>query len=300
MQLIGRWSPKQQKIVALVNQVNLLRQKFTFSRPSLIARNDVKFAFKLAREAIVSQMNNVEASSIVRHETCVICLEDTDAGEFFSVDDCSHQYCFSCMKQHVEVKLLHGMVPKCPHEGCNLELRIESCEKFLTPKLIDMMRQRMKEASIPVTEKVYCPRPKCSALMSKTEALEKTRTVFIGADWSEGSEIRICTKCNGHFCINCKVPWHRQMNCFEYKRRNPVPLAEDTKLKNLAARNLWRQCVKCNHMIELAAGCFHMTCRYQISCLWPFLMNLYLKLVYALLGWYITRKLSTLLVIHML
>ncbi|KAI3822472.1 hypothetical protein L1987_10062 [Smallanthus sonchifolius] len=51
------------------------------------------------------------------------------------------------------------------------------------------------------------------------------------------------------------------MNCAEYKRRNPPPIVEESNLKNLAARNLWRQCIKCKHMIELAAGCYHMTCR---------------------------------------
>ena len=46
---------------------------------------------------------------------------------------------------------------------------------------------------------------------------------------------------------------------------NPNPPAEDVKLKSLATSNLWRQCVKCNHMIELAEGCYHMTCRYYSS-----------------------------------
>ncbi|KAJ0579982.1 putative IBR domain, E3 ubiquitin ligase RBR family [Helianthus annuus] len=73
-----------------------------------------------------------------------------------------------------------------------------------------------------------------------------------------------CYKCHGIFCINCRVPWHTNMNCEEYKRRNPTPIVEESKLKNLAARNLWRQCIKCKHMIELVAGCYHMTCMYII------------------------------------
>ncbi|GFS37396.1 zinc finger (C3HC4-type RING finger) family protein [Actinidia rufa] len=116
----------------------------------------------------------------------------------------------------------------------------------------------MKEASIPVTEKVYCPYPKCSALMSKLQVLEYSKSTVVGA---ERSGIRKCAKCQGVFCINCKVPWHYNTNCLDYKRRNPYPPAEDARMKTLADGNLWRQCVKCNHMIELAAGCYHMTCR---------------------------------------
>lgn len=253
-QISGRWQPKQANVKAFVNHIKLLRKSFTYSEPSFVARKDVKFAFKLAREAIVSQTNNPEESNHDKLEPCVICLDDKPTNQFFSVDNCKHKYCFSCMKQHVEVKLLHGMVPKCPHEDCESELKVASCETFLTLKLTEMMKQRIKEASIPVTEKVYCPYPKCSALMSKTELLKQPRFIY-----ENGA--RTCRKCHGDFCVNCKVPWHRNMNCAEYKRRNPVPLMEESKLKNLAARNYWRQCVKCKHMIELAAGCYHMTCR---------------------------------------
>ncbi|KAF5930942.1 hypothetical protein HYC85_031815 [Camellia sinensis] len=258
--VIGRWPPKQRKTATLVNQVTLLRNKFLYSAPFLVARNDVKFAFKLAREAIVSQVNGPPQSNCAKnmYEGCVICLEDMDASQIFPVDGCLHRYCVACMKQHVEVKLLHGMVPKCPHEGCNSELKIDSCQKFLTPKLIEMMSQRLKEASIPVTEKVYCPYPKCSALMAKSEVLKYSKKAFVGV---EQSGIRKCTKCQGVFCINCKVPWHQNMRCDEYKRNNPCLPSEDAKLKSLADMNLWRQCVKCNHMIELVAGCYHMTCR---------------------------------------
>nr|XP_027108397.1 uncharacterized protein LOC113728095 [Coffea arabica] len=256
----GRWNPKQRKIEALVDQVTQLREKFTYCIPSLVARNDVKFAFKLAREAIVSQVNRSTDTSAEGslYETCVICFEEMSIDEIFSVDGCMHRFCYSCMKQHVEVKMLHGMVPKCPHEGCDCELKVDSCSKFLTPKLVEIMKQRKKEASIPVTEKVYCPYPKCSALMSKGEVSEYSRSSAIDVGRS-GS--RKCIKCNGLFCIDCKVPWHDNMTCFAYKKKYPNPPGEDLKLKTLAQRNMWRQCVKCNHMIELAAGCYHMTCR---------------------------------------
>lgn len=245
----------------MVKQVSYLREKFTYCQPSIVSRTDIKFAFKLAREAIISQVNKAKElnnSNII--EACVICLEETNISQIFSIDDCKHRYCFSCMKQHVEVKLLHGLLPNCPHEGCKTELKMDSCSKFLTPRLLDIMGQRLKEASIPATEKVYCPFPKCSALMSKKEVLEFSKRVLVGP--GEGSGARKCIKCNSYFCINCKAPWHNNMTCFDYKMRNPHRQIEEAKLKRLAAMNLWRQCVKCNHMIELAAGCYHMTCRY--------------------------------------
>ncbi|CAH9107400.1 unnamed protein product [Cuscuta epithymum] len=255
----GQWTPKQRKVAALRNQVNLLRERFTLCRPVLVPRNEIKFVFKFAREALNSQIMKQQGSSTSKnvYESCVICLEEVEISHIFIVDGCLHRYCISCMKQHMEVKLLSGVLPKCPQDRCNSELRTDSCCKILTPKLIPLLNLRIKEASIPVGERVYCPFPKCSALMSRREVLEYSRGTNINVDTSGA---RVCTQCNGQFCINCKVTWHCGMNCYEYRRRNPGT-QEDVKLKSLAALNLWRQCVKCSHMIELAAGCYHMTCR---------------------------------------
>ncbi|KAI3411365.1 uncharacterized protein J3R85_018080 [Psidium guajava] len=255
-----RWMPKQRKVATLVEQVTFLRRKFDQCNFLLVARNEFKFAFKLARDAITSQIVRRVDSVASKNpkEACVICLEDTDVSQIFVIDGCLHRYCFSCMRQHVEVKLLHGMVPRCPHEGCKSDLNVSSCSKFLTPKLMEMMTQRLKEASIPVSEKIYCPYPTCSALMSKSEVSENSTTSGVGV---ARSGARKCIKCHRLFCINCKVPWHSSLTCLDFKRLHPHPPAEDAKLKSLASKNLWRQCIKCNHMIELSEGCYHMTCR---------------------------------------
>ncbi|XP_071698485.1 E3 ubiquitin-protein ligase RSL1-like [Rutidosis leptorrhynchoides] len=249
----GRWRPKQERIKRFVDQVNLIRKKFSHCEPAYVAQKDVKFAIELARGVIKSLKEKaVELSHEI--EKCVICLEDKIKDNFIQVDGCNHRYCDSCMKKHAEIRLLQGMVPKCPHEDCDSDLGIETCEMFLTPKRIEMMRKHLKEASIPVAEKVYCPYPKCSTLMSKTELQRFPRYV------NEGGA-RTCNKCHGNFCINCRVPWHIDMTCVEYKRKNPMPPVEESKLKTLAAENLWRQCIKCQHIIELTTGCYHMTCR---------------------------------------
>ncbi|KAL7201912.1 hypothetical protein ACSBR1_033579 [Camellia fascicularis] len=249
----GKAMPMQGNIAAFVGQVTLLQRKFSYCSPTFVAQKDIKFALKLASEAIVSQVTCLAESSRGKNmkENCSICLEDTDVSQMFSVNDCLHRYCSSCLKKHVEVKLLQGMLPKCPHDGCKTELKIESCKNFLTSELYHLMSQRIKEYSIPATQKIYCPYPKCSALMSKAEALVNTNNA--GAS--------MCEICRGLFCMSCKAPWHSNISCNDYKILNPYPCAEDAKLNSLARRNLWRQCVKCNHMVELAEGCNHIYCR---------------------------------------
>lgn len=254
----GKWIARQRKVATLVDQVTLLQRKFIRCSPALVARKDIIYVLKLARDAIVSQISRPVESRVGKNwiENCKICLEDTDVNQMFSVNSCDHRYCFSCMRQHVQVKMLQGILPTCPHEECKFELKIESCKNFLTPELFDIMSQRIKESSVPASQKIYCPFPRCSALMSKAEVYG-----YASAGGVEQAGAIKCTKCRGLFCVNCKVPWHSNMTCYDFKRLNPFPLPEEAKLKSLASRNLWRQCLKCNHMVELAEGCFHISCR---------------------------------------
>ncbi|XP_041994224.1 probable E3 ubiquitin-protein ligase RNF217, partial [Salvia splendens] len=71
---------------------------------------------------------------------------------------------------------------------------------------------------------------------------------------------RKCPHCGGLFCINCKVPWHSNMSCSDFKTGNPSS-SNEKKLKSLATENLWRQCPKCSHMVSLSVGCYHIHCR---------------------------------------
>ncbi|CAB4282890.1 unnamed protein product [Prunus armeniaca] len=203
-------------------------------------------------------------------ETCLICFEETPIAQMFPIGTCYHKYCLSCMKRHVEVNLQNGIVAQCPHKRCKCEVNIETCKIFLSRKLADIMIQRIKECSIPATEKVYCAFPRCSALMSKKEVLEHTKSSFA----SVGG--RKCMKCHRLFCINCKVPWHYDMNCYDYQRSETYSLAEEQLLKSLAMKKLWRQCSKCKHMVELDSGCCHVTCS-DIGGVGFFMHALYLR-----------------------
>ncbi|XP_023639579.1 ATP-dependent RNA helicase DEAH12, chloroplastic [Capsella rubella] len=256
--LSGKEKPKK-KLVHLVEEVQRLREKLTSSEVDFVARNDVKFAYRLAREELDSQSlsNSVNAETSSQRETCVICLEERDAERMFCTEGCSHRHCFSCVKQYVEVKLLNGKFPTCLAYGCMFELTLESCIKVLTPNLIELWKQRTKEDSIPATERIYCPYPNCSVLMSLTELSRSADD-----ETSYQSSVRECVKCRGLFCIDCKVPSHSNLSCDDYKKlHGDQNLVDVLKLNSLASYNMWRQCVKCRHLIELSHGCNHMTCR---------------------------------------
>ncbi|VVB17272.1 unnamed protein product [Arabis nemorensis] len=121
----------------------------------------------------------------VKKESCLICFDDNiDPNLMFSVDNCDHRFCLNCVKQHIEVKLLDGTTPNCPHHRCKSELSVDRCDKLLSNKLVLMWKERIKESSTPFNERIYCPYKRCSYLMSKT--------VLSASD--NGSRVRICFK----------------------------------------------------------------------------------------------------------
>ncbi|XP_010425977.1 PREDICTED: E3 ubiquitin-protein ligase RNF144A-like [Camelina sativa] len=193
-----------------------------------------------------------EISLLVVPESCSICLDDDfKADQMYYVALCNHHFCVECMKRYIDVSLLKGTIPTCPYYQCESKLTLRSCVHFLTSKLKVMWKQRILEESIPLTDRLYCPNPRCSALMSKTEISKST----------EDKSMR-CFRCGERFCINCKVSWHSNLSCNDYKRLSINRMSDDMKLTVLAYEELWRQCEKCQHMIELSEGCIHVTCRY--------------------------------------
>ncbi|EFH51881.1 predicted protein [Arabidopsis lyrata subsp. lyrata] len=247
---MGRSVPEQDNIAMLMNDVQRMRQQLSSSNPILVTRDQISFAYKLAMETVASDI------SIRMPATCSICFnDDLEAEQMYSVPLCGHQFCVECVRRHIEVRLLEGSVPTCLHYQCESKLTLRSCDNLLTPKLKAIWEQRIEEELIPVPDRVYCPKPTCAGLMSKTELSTSTEE-------DEGSR-SCCVKCGEPFCINCKVPWHSNLSCDDYKRLGLNPTTNDEKLKVLANQKMWRQCEKCKHMIELSKGCIHVTCRYH-------------------------------------
>ncbi|XP_019085142.1 PREDICTED: E3 ubiquitin-protein ligase RNF144B-like [Camelina sativa] len=204
----------------------------------------------------ISSKNKIDMPTRIHSKTtCRICFDDINVDEMFYVHPCRHIFCSECVEGHIEVRLSEGYRMTCPRYLCRSELILGNCVNILTPKLKEMWQQRVIDESIPVTDRVYCPIPTCSALMSVSEFDQRTGVRSC------------CVKCGEHFCIKCKVPWHNNLSCCEYKRSHPNPTENDKKLETLANKKLWRQCSKCQQMIELASGCFFLICRLILSLL---------------------------------
>uniref|UniRef100_A0A453KF14 RING-type domain-containing protein n=1 Tax=Aegilops tauschii subsp. strangulata TaxID=200361 RepID=A0A453KF14_AEGTS len=190
----------------MIDQVLSVRKKFKQCEVLFVERRQLEYVMKLARESVESQL----AKAITVHtgmemrENCAICLEDTDVSKIHAVEGRAHRFCFSCMKEHVKVKLLHGMLPACPQDGCTKQLTVEGSKVFLSPRLLGIMVQRIREAQIPPTQKIYCPYPKCSALMSLSEVIQPMQESCSKYTVADSATLR---KCGYEFCYTCGKEW---------------------------------------------------------------------------------------------
>ncbi|KAL6200887.1 hypothetical protein ACLB2K_024602 [Fragaria x ananassa] len=79
------------------------------------------------------------------------------------------------------------------------------------------------------SQKFYCPFKDCSAML-----------IDDGAEAVRESE---CPNCKRLFCAQCKVPWHAQLTCSQFKRRSKNdPEKEDIMMEKLAFKKHWRKC----------------------------------------------------------
>jgi hypothetical protein len=155
------WRPTQKKLADMVDQVLSLRKKFEQCEILLVEPRQLDYVMKLARESVESQLAKaitVNAGMDMR-ENCAICLEYTDVSKIHAVEGCAHRFCFSCMKEHVKVKLLHGMLPACPQDGCTKQLTVEGSKVFLSPRLLGIMVRTYQGRTNPACSKDLLPVP---------------------------------------------------------------------------------------------------------------------------------------------
>ncbi|OAE26695.1 hypothetical protein AXG93_3582s1080 [Marchantia polymorpha subsp. ruderalis] len=279
-QVSGLWKARAPKHIKLLEEVFEHTKQLKVFNIRLTSRRTVE---NLAHDAIrkhVTQgpkdIKRLKPSSsgfvTTPEETdmidCPVCLENVREADTFVVQECLHRFCVSCLTQHVQIRVKSNQVPvKCPQD-CSRLVDVEQCRNFLPPDLVELYTKSLIEASIPESERVYCPFTNCSALMSKGDLNPSSRPSSSRPSSSrQPKSFAIgqveCMECHRLFCVECQVPWHADMSCEDYNNLPPDGrAAEDIKLYKLASNKNWQRCTKCRRMIELDQGCYHMTCSF--------------------------------------
>lgn len=122
-----------------------------------------------------------------------------------------------------------------PPRCCQRPFVVQDVRRFLGEGLVRAFQTKALEFGTP--NRVYCYRPTCSS--------------FLGAATTSPTSMR-CDKCLTRTCGQCKQAAHSP---------HPCDTEHDREVLELATREGWKRCPGCSHLVELAFGCYHMTCR---------------------------------------
>ncbi|KFK36807.1 hypothetical protein AALP_AA4G173800 [Arabis alpina] len=155
--VIGKVEESNHSAVAsLVNEVALLRSRFSFFEARHVRSVDISSVVQLARAAITSQIKWHEDG--IFKEACTLCYNDVPSDEQFELPSCFHRFCVSCVNGTVKNALEQKKPVKCQRLDCESEIPRESCAAILEPELLDLMIKPEEENLIPYSERVFCPR----------------------------------------------------------------------------------------------------------------------------------------------
>ncbi|XP_047322850.1 E3 ubiquitin-protein ligase RSL1-like [Impatiens glandulifera] len=231
------------------------------SEIKLIPELDAEFTRKLQlQEALWALLTSGTNSMSSYHEqareicessktTCQICFEDKERQEMFINKRCPHSFCYDCTSKHIvsKVQANKRKIP-CPQINCKATLDSNTCRRIIPKEILIMWDDSLCMSLFSESETVYCPFRDCS--------------MFLVNDSGQVITKINCPACRRLFCASCRVPWHPEFSCSEYKRLNARKSGkEDEMARELARKKNWKQCPKCKYYVDKYEGCLHITCR---------------------------------------
>ncbi|KEH37461.1 zinc finger, C3HC4 type (RING finger) protein [Medicago truncatula] len=127
--------------------------------------------------------------------------------------------------------------------GCNHPF----CTKCICKYVKNQITEKVVKLNCPdpeCSDKIYCPYNNCSLLMVNDAACAVTSCE--------------CSSCHRLFCVQCKVPWHTDMNCRQFQKSMSENQLDKNFLK-LAKREKWQRCPKCSMHVQKTGGCVVFT-----------------------------------------
>lgn len=144
---------------------------------------------------------------------------------------CGHYYCDGCLNNLFGLAM--GDKTAYPPRCCRQAIDFDDVRHLLDQQLAEDFATKKPELDDPTP--TYCYIATCSAYIRESNKNEQVAT---------------CPQCEAKTCILCKDAQH-EGDCADDKA------IEDTK--KLAAKEGWKQCPRCESIVELTHGCNHMT-----------------------------------------
>jgi len=187
--------------------------------------NGKHFEAECSRSAVRRKPTKVE-----ERIHCLIC---TDSKPWFNTvkAPCGDDYCEECISQLFEKSMKDESLypPRC----CSQTIPLSTVSIFLRPGLFETFNK--KRIELDTQNRIYCHKSTCN--------------VFIPTD-GIANDVATCPKCQRNTCTICRHAAHKG-DC-----------PEDTVLQQVLQTALdagWQRCYQCKRLVELNAGCHHIT-----------------------------------------
>eukprot|EP01129_Flabellula_baltica_P005351 TRINITY_DN1933_c0_g1_i1.p1 TRINITY_DN1933_c0_g1~~TRINITY_DN1933_c0_g1_i1.p1 ORF type:complete len:418 (-),score=64.85 TRINITY_DN1933_c0_g1_i1:9-1262(-) len=161
---------------------------------------------------------------------CGVCFEYTVVYTL----GCNHKTCGRCITELIHTALRDFSL--LPIRCCGIEIDSFIIQEHSTAEEFDRIKRVLFEKY--TVDKIYCPEPQCSAMIS-LDGVKDNLTECI------------CDVCQTPICISCFQIDHPFRKCKQ---------EEDNNIMGFIQINHLKHCPRCNAIIELAQGCYHITC----------------------------------------
>ena len=197
-----------------------------------------------------------ESTTTAPPVSCPICLDEKSASFTLTLAACSHTFCQECLQHYLSDKI-EGRAPlpiACPIPDCKEPLLPREINLFLTAEERNRLAEMEVEHGLGA-QLMYCPNAACGMLLEgAADGAEHAET--------EGDGPSDCPYCGLDICAVCKVAWHTNISCEQYRALPPeMRNSDDVAVVSLAAQEGWKQCPTCRHLVQRSMGCSHMSCR---------------------------------------
>lgn len=182
-------------------------------------------------------------------QVCKICLENQNDQELFINSACSHSFCYECTSKYATIKIQEkNKTITCPELNCDSTLDYNALKLIIPENILNKWDRLLCESTIPESHKFYCPFTDCSVLLINDNSSLTQHD---------------CPVCKRSSCAKCRVPWHSEFSCEEFRKLKTKKKGKeyDKMATALAKKNNWKKCPNCKFFVEKTLGCTHIRCR---------------------------------------
>jgi hypothetical protein len=244
-------------------QPQLVTQKrkntFPSEKDAKRTKHDSPVVFDNSAMDIIDDMKSLLLTGLPG--VCTICQEDKDT--IFHLQKCNGgAACIECLQAYFRHQIESKAVPiTCHDKVCKHEIMPSDLQTLLKKNEMERFERvgiesmvaplginfNGKQQKADKFKFLHCPTPNCSYIFA------------LDPNDEEAHHLR-CELCKEHYCLKCRVKYHKGKSCITY-RKDTLSVGEETLL--LLAylhRNKVKACPQCAQYVERSSGCQHMSC----------------------------------------